>query len=121
MHNDGFHQYSGSGCFAKHSWHTTWNNKQVFLRSSFELKYAQELDEKQIDYEVEKLRILYWDNQELKQRIAIPDFYIPSENLIVEIKSEYTLDDQNMKDKVYEYKRHGYNVKVIVDFVERSY
>lgn len=84
------------------------------------MKYAKDLDEKQIDYSVEDLRILYWDTQKLKQRIAIPDFYIPSENLIVEIKSEYTLDEQNMKDKVSEYKKHGYNVCVMVDFVERE-
>ena len=35
--------------------HITWNNKTVFLRSSFELDYAKKLDQLQIDYEVEKL------------------------------------------------------------------
>jgi hypothetical protein len=45
----------------KSCWHTTWNNKEVYLRSSYELDYAKELDEQQIDYEVESLRIKYWN------------------------------------------------------------
>ena len=67
-------------------WYVTWNNKKVFLRSDYEFDYAKELDSLKIDYEVEKLRILYWDSQLLRQRIAIPDFYLPETNTIVEIK-----------------------------------
>lgn len=99
----------------KHGWHTTWNNKQVYYRSSYELDYCIELDSKQIDYEMEYLRILYWDSQKLTQRVAIPDFYIPSENKIVEIKSNWTYDEQNMKDKIKSYKQHGYIVDVILE------
>ena len=35
-----------------HQWYTTWNGKEVYLHSSYELDYAKELDERQIDYEV---------------------------------------------------------------------
>lgn len=101
----------------KQGWHTTWNNKQVYYRSSYELDYCIELDSKQIDYEMEYLRILYWDSQKLTQRVAIPDFYIPSENKIVEIKSNWTYDEQNMKDKIKAYKQHGYIVDVILEHV----
>jgi hypothetical protein len=102
----------------KCGYHNTWNNKQVFYRSSYELDYVIQLDELKIDYEMEKLRILYWDIQKLKQRVAIPDFYLPETNTIVEIKSTYTYNEQNMKDKLKAYKEHGYNFKLILDHKE---
>lgn len=102
----------------KQQWYTTWNGKEVYLRSSYELKYAQELDKQKIDYNVEFKHIKYWDSQKQEYRCAIPDFYIPSENMIVEIKSSYTLDEQNMKDKFKAYKELGYNTKCVCDFKE---
>ena len=106
---------STKNCKFKYQWHTTWDDKQVFLRSSYEKEYAEYLDKKKIKYEVEKLRIKYYDSQKNKYRIAIPDFYIESENMIVEIKSSYTQDIQNMKDKFNEYRKLGYNCKCICD------
>lgn len=99
-------------------WHTSWNNKEVYLRSSYELDYAKELDKQQIDYEVEFKHIKYWDSQKQKYRCAIPDFYIPSTNTIVEIKSTYTLDKQNMIDKFKVFRELGYNCKLICDHNE---
>lgn len=99
-------------------WHTTWNNKEVYLRSSYELDYANELDKQQIDYEVEFNHIKYWDSQDKKYRCAIPDFYIPKDNMIVEIKSSWTLDKQNMKDKMKAYLDLGYKFKLICDHKE---
>lgn len=97
------------------TWHTTWDDKEVYLRSSYELEYAQELDSKQIKYDVESLRIKYFDTQENSYRCAIPDFYLPDTNTIVEIKSTWTYDEQNMKDKFRAYKDLGYNTKLILD------
>lgn len=34
--------------FYHSQWHTTWNEKQVFLRSSYELDYAKQLDNKKL-------------------------------------------------------------------------
>ena len=99
-------------------WHTTWDNKEVYIRSSYELEYAQKLDNKQIKYEVESLRIKYFDTKENSYRCAIPDFYLPDTNTIVEIKSSWTYDEQNMKDKFKAYKELGYNTKLILDKVE---
>lgn len=104
----------------KNIWHITWNNKEVFLRSSYELDYAKELDKQKIDYEVEYFHIKYFDTQKQEYRCAIPDFYIPSTNTIIEIKSEYTLDKQNMKDKMKAYLDLGYNFKLICDHKEMS-
>lgn len=102
----------------KSGWHTTWNNKEVYLRSSYELDYAKELDKQQIDYEVEQLRIKYFNSILNEYKCAIPDFYIPFTNTIVEIKSNYTLNVQEMKDKFKAYKELGYNCKLICDHRE---
>lgn len=102
----------------KDEYHITWYGSEVYLRSSYETDYAKYLDSKKIFYEVETLRIKYFDSQEKTFRLAIPDFYIPESNTIVEIKSKYTLDVQNMKDKVYEYKKLGYNFKLILEHKE---
>lgn len=99
-------------------WHTTWNNKKVYYRSSYELDYALELDKQKIDYQMEKLRILYWDSQLQRQRVAIPDFYLKDYNMIVEIKSNYTYDEKNMNDKIKAYKEHGYDFKLILEHKE---
>lgn len=64
------------------------------------------------------MRIQYFDTQKNKQRIAIPDFYLPETNTIVEIKSSWTLDIQNMKDKFIAYKKLGYNTKLIYEHKE---
>lgn len=98
----------------KSGYHATWNNKEVHYRSSYELEYYKKLDEQKIDYEVEKIRIYYYDTQREKQRIAIPDVYIPSENKLVEIKSKWTYNEQNWKDRLKSYKKLGYVVKLIM-------
>lgn len=102
----------------KCGWHTTWEGKNVFLRSSYEFDYAKFLDENHIKYDVENFRIKYWDNVEERYRVAIPDFYLIDSNTIVEIKSEYTLNIQNMKDKFNEYKKLGFNTKLILEHEE---
>lgn len=106
--NGGNNQY-------KSGWHKTWDKKQVYYRSSYELEYAKELDKKQIPYEMEFKRFLYWDSQKEEWRTAIPDFYLPLENKIVEIKSSWTYDKQNMIDRIKEYKKQGYNFELLLE------
>lgn len=118
LHNRNGEQRSKSKYKTK--WHITWNNKHVFLRSSYEIEYAKELDRNKIEYEVESLRIKYFDTQRNEYRCAIPDFYIPNENLIIEIKFSWTLDIQNMKDKFKAYEQLGYNTKLILDKMETN-
>jgi len=98
----------------KNGFHVTWNDKKVHYRSSYELDYYRKLDEQKIDYDVEKLRLIYYDTQKKKRRVAIPDIYIPIENKIVEIKSNWTYDEQNWKDRLKTYKKLGYNVELVI-------
>ena len=102
----------------KSGWHTTWDNKEVYLRSSYEFNYAIYLDDNKILYDVESKRIKYYDSQQNEFRCAIPDFYLEETNTIVEIKSLWTYDHINMKDKVKAYKNANYNFKLILDGVE---
>lgn len=99
-------------------WYTTWEGKKFFLRSSYEFDYAKLLDKQKIKYDVENFRIKYWDDKEKRYRIAIPDFYLIDTNTIVEIKSNYTLDIENMKYKFNEYKKLGFNTKLILEHQE---
>ena len=109
---------NSNGVQYKCEWHTSWNNKEVYLRSSYELDYAKELDKQRIDYDCECLRIKYLNTQDNEYHCAIPDFYLKDTNTIVEIKSSWTLDIQNMKDKFKAYKELGYNCKLILDHKE---
>lgn len=104
--------------FYKNEWHTTWDNNEVFLRSSYETEFANQLDAKKIHYEVESLRIKYWDSQENEYRCAIPDFYVPETNTIYEIKSNYTYDRINMIDRFKAYKELGYKTILVLEHKE---
>lgn len=104
----------------KTGWHTTWTGSQIFYRSSYELEYAIQLDVQRINYEVEELRIEYWDSQRMKYRIAIPDFHLNDSNTIVEIKSNWTYDSINMIDKFQTYQELGYKFKLILEKIEYS-
>ena len=110
---------SNNDCsFGHEQWHTTWEGKDVFLRSNLEFNFAQYLDNAHIKYDVETLRIRYFDTQKQLERCAIPDFYLQETNTLVEIKASYTLDVQNMKDKFKAYKELGYNTKLILNNTE---
>ena len=47
----------------KTEYHKSWENKTFLLRSSYEIDYANILDEYHISYDVETLRIHYFDTQ----------------------------------------------------------
>lgn len=104
--------------FFKDEYHKTWDGRIVYLRSSYETDFANKLDDKQIFYEVESLKIKYFDRSINKYRIAVPDFYVPETNTIFEIKSIYTYNEENMKDKFDEYKKLGYNCVLVLDHQE---
>jgi len=72
------------------------------------------MNDQKIYYEVESLRFKYYDTQQKKIRISIPDIYVAAENKIIEIKSTWTYDEINMNDKIKAYKELNYNVKLII-------
>lgn len=117
----GLHKINNLFVYSKQQWHTTWDKKEVYLRSSYELDYAIELDKQHIVYEVETLRIKYYNTEHDTYRCAIPDFYIPKTNTVIEIKSEWTFDISEMKDKATAYINSGYNFELILEHKSYSY
>lgn len=96
-------------------YHTSWEGKTFWYRSSYELDYAKQLDSIKVHYEVEKLRILYWSSVKNKQCIMIPDFYLPETNTIVEVKSDFTYTKQDWKDRLAVLIPMGYNCKLLLE------
>lgn len=105
----------------KHGWHITWENKKIYYRSSYELEYCLDLDEKKIPYEFEYFRIKYWDSVKCKYRVAIPDVYIINDNKIIEIKSKITFNKQNIIDKFKEYIKMGFIVGLLLEKKEYTF
>lgn len=105
----------------KQGWFKKWNGDKIFYRSSYELDYINLLNEHKVDFEVEYFRIEYWDTIQQKYRVAIPDIYIKNENKIIEIKSNFTFNKQNIIDKFNEYIKMGYNVELELEHKSYSY
>lgn len=114
-------EFTPGGIFknCKRGWHKTWDGKLVYLRSSYEFNYAEILDSQKIKYDCENLRIKYFDTQENRYRVAVPDFYLFESKTIVEIKSSYTLDTINMDDRIKSFLEAGFNFKLILDGQEQ--
>ena len=57
----------------------------MWYRSSYELAFAELLDSQKIPYKVEakEARTRYWDSELQRERVAVPDFYLPETNEIV--------------------------------------
>lgn len=108
-----------SPCY-KSGKHKTWEGQVYTFRSSWEEKYMQELDEKKISYLYEPFSIRYFDTVQKKERIAIPDFFFPETNTILELKSSWTYDEQNMQDRFKSYREKGYKAKLLLDWQEVS-
>lgn len=96
-------------------YHKTWFGETFCLRSSYEEDYAKQLDESQTKYFVEHLRIKYFSKVENRYRIAIPDFYLPATNTIVEVKSTYWLNKEEMQNKKDAYLSLGYQFILHLD------
>lgn len=101
----------------KYVYHKSWFGEVFYLRSSYEEDYAKKLDSEKIKYYVEHFRIKYFDFTKKSYRIAIPDFYLPETNTIVEVKSSYWLSDQEMRDKKKAYTDLGYKFILNLDNV----
>lgn len=99
----------------RHGWHITWTGSKVYYRSSYELEYAQSLDRLRVPYEMETKRIEYFDSQEERKRVAVPDFYLPETNELVEIKGNWTYNEQNIRDKFKAYRESGYKPILILE------
>ena len=87
--------------------------KNLILRSNWEKIVAEFLDKEGFDWEYETKRIPYWDTERKIEAITIPDFYIPSINTIIEVKSNAEFSSQKTKDKLNILKERGFNALLV--------
>lgn len=82
--------------------------KKLVLRSEWEKVVAEHLDENNIEWSYENFIIPYWDSQRHIKANTIPDFYLPSYNMIIEVKSNAEYKSQKTLDKMKGVKSSGY-------------
>lgn len=68
---------------------------------------------------MEGLRIRYFDSALGRERVAVPDFRLPEQDLIIEVKSSFTYDRRNMLDQAEAYAEAGYGV--VLEYERESY
>jgi hypothetical protein len=91
------------------------NNTNIYYRGSYELDFLQKYYENYIDIQ-NGPRIKYIFEE--KEHYYFPDFYIPSLNLIIEIKSLWIMKKQNekiIKEKEKAAIANGFKYLMIVD------
>ena len=87
--------------------------KNIILRSNWEKEVAKFLDINGFFWEYETKKIPYWDNDRKLETTTIPDFYIPSINTIIEVKSNADFESQKTKDKINGIKKNGFKTLLV--------
>ena len=77
------------------TWHKTWFNETVFLRSTYELELANMLDEAKELYHTESLRIKYYDSQNKTYRIVF-SCYTKNEGCDVKMKLWFGIEEEGL-------------------------
>lgn len=74
--------------------------KGIMFMSKIEMKYAEKLDELNIEYETQPGPFKYKSSKDNKLHNYYPDFYLPKEDLYLEIKYLKDLNDTRVIDKL---------------------
>ena len=95
--------------------HITWDKKKVFYSHTDELKFAIKLDVLKTRYEVNALQIIYYDYLSNKEKVSIPNFYLPDDNTIIEVRNEKNYNKSEIYDKFTQYIINGYESLLVYD------
>ena len=87
--------------------------KNLILRSNWEKEVAEFLDQNNLIWEYESKIIPYFDRDRKIYANTIPDFYIPSINIIIEVKSNAEFKSNKTKDKINGIKKHGFKTLLV--------
>jgi hypothetical protein len=90
-------------------WHETWDKKKVFYATYDELRFAKKLDILKTRYEINAIQIPYFDSFLGSERIAIPNFYLPDDNTLVEVRNDENYNRKEMHDRFSQYIKNGYD------------
>lgn len=73
-----------------------YKDTDIYMRSSWEIKFASQLDDKGVAWEYEPGSFYYMNYQGDKHRY-LPDFYLPKYDLYFEVKPEFRREEANEK------------------------
>jgi len=95
-----------------------YQNKEVLLESSWEVKIAEKLDEKNLKW-IRPEPILWYDDKN-KKRYYYPDFYLPDFNLYLDPKNPYCMElDKNKLDYFKDRINIVYgNINLILNYIQ---
>lgn len=85
----------------------------LILRSNWEKVVAEFLDKNDLKWEYESMKFNYWDSQRNITAITIPDFFVPSLNAIIEVKSNAEFKSLKTKSKLEAIKNNGFRVFLV--------
>lgn len=110
MQNEKLFEKQQKNSFFSHKYKKT----NINYRGSYELDFLEKFYEKYSDMQNAKSITYIFEN---KTKIYFPDFYIPSLNLVIEIKNSYLLkkDQQKINLKRNAAVNNGFNYILIVD------
>ena len=112
--NPDFKERATSRIMNASPWHRDrYYYKDLSLRSSWEVKFAEWLDSEGINYEYEKVKINYISPNTNSSRTYYPDFYLPDYNLCIEIKPKMYLANPEVIAKAEATKDAGYGYRFI--------
>lgn len=89
--------------------------RPVMYRSSYEFKLSKLLNELGFEYKYESLWIDYYDPERKKNRKYNPDFFIPSLNLVLEVKPLIFIDNEVVLAKKQAVLNEGYRFNFITE------
>lgn len=98
--------------------------KNLILRSNWERIVAEFLDKNNFLWEYESKIILYFDRDRKIYANTIPDFYIPSINTIIEVKSNAEFKSNKTEDKIIGIRRRGFRALLVgrkeIDLINKN-
>ena len=89
--------------------YTKRDGESIILRSKWEAEVAQLLDRLNIPWQYEPFYVKYFNTEKRLMSNTLPDFYLPDQNLIIEVKGA-SIDLPKTKDKIRWLHKQGYNV-----------
>lgn len=110
----GFRDRAAQRIMKANRWHgDRYRYGENSFRSTWEVEFAKWLDSENIHFEYEGVKVKYLDPERGYERTYYPDFYLPDQNLCIEIKPKVYLDSKVVKAKRDACLKAGYKFKFI--------
>ncbi len=88
------------------------NGESIILRSKWEVEVAKLLDRLNVIWQYEPFYVKYFNTEQKLMSNTLPDFYLPKQNLIIEVKGA-SITLIKTRDKIRWLHKQGYTVLLI--------